>query len=204
MRYTIFDTPIISPLIRILSSLFMKMFGWRVEGRLPNVDKVVVIAAPHTSNWDLPILLSVAFALRVEARWLGKNSLFQGPLGFLSKWMGGIPVDRSASQNLVAQTVEMFRNSERLILAIPPEGTRGKVSHWKTGFYYIALGAGVPISFGFMDYARKVSGLGPAFYPTGNIEEDMKIIRNFYSNVTAKYPEKASLPTLIQDQSRES
>ena len=203
MRYTIFDTPVISPLIHVLSSFFMKLLGWRVEGKLPDDNKVVVIAAPHTSNWDLPILLSVAFELDIEARWLGKRSLFQGPLGFLSSWMGGIPVDRSASQNLVAQSVEMFRNSERLILAIPPEGTRGKVTNWKTGFYYIALGAGVPIALGFIDYKRKASGLGPAIHPTGNIEEDMKIFRNFYANVTAKYPEKASLPSVAPNHVQE-
>jgi len=203
MRYTIFDTPVISPLMRGLAFAFLKVFGWRLEGRLPDVNKLVVIAAPHTSNWDLPILLSLAFALKAKASWLGKHTLFRWPFGFLFRWMGGIPVYRSASQNVVAQSVEMFRNSEKLILAIPPEGTRGKVSHWKTGFYYIALGAEVPISLGFMDYKRKASGLGPTLYPTGDIEADMEIIRNFYANVTGKYPDKASLPALARDQYRE-
>ena len=200
MRYTIFDTPVISPLMRGLAFACLKIFGWRVEGRLPDLNKLVVIAAPHTSNWDLPILLGVAFALRARACWLGKHTLFQGPLGFLSAWMGGIPVYRSASQNMVAQTVEMFRNSERLILAIPPEGTRSKVSHWKTGFYYIALGAEIPIAMAFIDYKRKASGVGPTLYPTGDIEADMEIIRNFYAGVTAKYPDKTSLPALPRDQ----
>jgi len=193
MRYTIFDTPVISSLIRALALSFLKIFGWRVEGRLPDVNKLVVIAAPHTSNWDLPVLLGVAFTLKAKACWLGKHTLFQGPFGFLSRWMGGIPVYRSASHNMVSQSVEMFRSHEKLILAIPPEGTRGKVSHWKTGFYYIALGAEVPITLGFMDYKRKVSGLGPTLYPTGDIEADMETIRNFYASVTAKYPDKASL-----------
>ena len=203
MRYTIFDTPVISPLIRGLAFSFMKLFGWRLEGRLPDVNKLVVIAAPHTSNWDLPVLLSVAFALKAKACWLGKHTLFRWPFGFLFRWMGGIPVYRSASQNVVAQSVEMFRNSEKLILTIPPEGTRGKVSHWKTGFYYIALGAEVPIAMAFIDYKRKASGVGPTLYPTGDIEADMEIIRNFYVNVTAKYPDKAGLPALAQDQYRE-
>ncbi len=203
MRYTIFDTPVISPLMRGLAFAFLKVFGWRVEGRLPDLNKLVVIAAPHTSNWDFPVLLSVAFALRTKACWLGKHTLFQGPFGFLSTWMGGIPVYRSASQNMVAQSVEMFRNSERLILAIPPEGTRGKVSHWKTGFYYIALGAEIPIAMAFIDYKRKASGVGPTIQPTGDIEADMEIIRNFYANVTAKYPDKACIPALAPDQYRE-
>jgi len=203
MRYTLFDTPVISPLIRGLAFSFLKVFGWRLEGRLPDVDKLVVIAAPHTSNWDLPVLLSLAFALRAKACWLGKHSLFRRPFGFLFRWMGGIPVYRSASQNMVAQSVEMFRNSEKLILTIPPEGTRRKVSHWKTGFYYIALGAGTPIAMAFIDYKRKASGVGPTLYPTGNIEADMEIIRNFYASVTAKYPDKAGLPELAPNQYRE-
>ena len=203
MRYSLFDTPVISPLMGGLAFSFLKIFGWRLEGRLPDVDKLIVIAAPHTSNWDLPVLLSLAFALRVKACWLGKHSLFRWPLGFLFRWMGGIPVYRSASQNMVAQTVEMFRDSEKLILAIPPEGTRSKVSHWKTGFYYIALGAGIPIAMAFIDYKRKVSGVGPTLYPTGDIEADMEVIRNFYANVTAKYPDKAGLPALAPNQSRE-
>jgi 1-acyl-sn-glycerol-3-phosphate acyltransferase len=200
MRYTLFDTPVISPLLRGMALSCLKIFGWRLEGRLPDVDKLVVIAAPHTSNWDLPVLLSLAFALRVKASWLGKNTLFRRPLGFLFRWMGGIPVYRSASNNMVAQSVEMFRNSEKLILTIPPEGTRGKVSHWKTGFYYIALGAEIPISMGFIDYKRKAVGIGPTIYPTGDIEADMEVIRNFYATVTAKYPDKAGLPALARDQ----
>jgi 1-acyl-sn-glycerol-3-phosphate acyltransferase len=199
MRYTIFDTPIISPLIRGLSLFFLKAFGWRLEGRLPDVDKLVVIAAPHTSNWDFPILIGLAFGLRAKASWLGKNTLFRWPFGFLARWMGGIPVYRSASHNLVAQSVESFRNSEKLILAVPPEGTRGKVSHWKTGFYYIALGAKTPIAMGFIDYKRKAAGVGPTIYPSGDIEADMEIIRNFYINVTAKYPDQACIPALARD-----
>src|SRR5262245_60912470 len=170
MRYTIFDTPIISPLLRGLAFSFLKIFGWRAEGQLPDVNKLVVIAAPHTSNWDLPVLLGAALALNAKACWLGKHTLFRWPFGALFKWMGGIPVYRSASHNVVSQSVEMFRNSEKLILTIPPEGTRSKVSHWKTGFYYIALGAEAPIVMGFIDYRRKASGLGPTLYPTGDIE----------------------------------
>jgi 1-acyl-sn-glycerol-3-phosphate acyltransferase len=203
MRYTLFDTPVISPLIRGLAFYFLKVFGWRLEGRLPDVNKLVVIAAPHTSNWDLPVLLSLAFALGVKASWLGKHTLFRRPFGFLFRWMGGIPVYRSASKNMVAQSVEMFRNSEKLILTIPPEGTRSKVSYWKSGFYYIALGAEVPIAMAFIDYKRKTSGVGPTLYPTGDIEADMEVIRNFYANVTAKYPDKAGLPELAPNQYRE-
>jgi 1-acyl-sn-glycerol-3-phosphate acyltransferase len=203
MRYTIFDTPVISPLIRALALTFLKVFGWRLEGRLPDVDKLVVIAAPHTSNWDLPVLLSLGFSLRAKACWLGKHSLFRWPFGLMFRWMGGIPVYRSSSHNMVEQTVETFRNSEKLILAIPPEGTRSKVSYWKTGFYYIALGAETPVAMAFIDYKRKASGIGPTLYPTGDIEADMEVIRNFYATVTAKYPDKAGLPAIAPNQYRE-
>ena len=202
MRYTIFDTPGISALLRGMAVALLKLFGWRVEGRLPDADKLVVIAAPHTSNWDLPLLLGVAFTLRAKASWLGKHTLFRRPFGFLFRWMGGLPVYRSESRNVVAQSVETFRKSERLILTIPPEGTRSKVSHWKTGFYYIALGAQAPITMGFIDYKRKVAGLGPTIYPTGDIDADMEVIRNFYVNVTAKYPDRACLPSIAQDPKR--
>jgi 1-acyl-sn-glycerol-3-phosphate acyltransferase len=104
---------------------------------------------------------------------------------------------------MVAQSVEMFRKSEKLILTIPPEGTRSKVSYWKTGFYYIAIGAEIPIAMAFIDYKRKAAGVGPTLYPTGDIEADMEVIRNFYATVTAKYPDKASLPALAPNQYRE-
>ena len=203
MGYTIFNTPGISAALRSLCLFFMKFFGWRFEGQLPDVDKLVVIAAPHTSNWDLPILLSLSFALRAKASWLGKHSLFRWPFGSVFRWMGGVPVYRSASKNVVAQSVETFRNNDKMILTIPPEGTRSKVHHWKTGFYYIALGAEVPISLGFIDYKRKVAGVGPTIYPSGDIEADFNVIRNFYVNVTAKYPDKTGLPALAQNQYRE-
>src|SRR5262249_49029045 len=203
MRYTLFDTPVISPLMRGLAFSFLKVFGWRLEGRLPDVDKLVVIAAPHTSNWDLPVLLSLAFALRAKACWLGEPTLFRRPLSFLFRWMDLIPVYRLVSQNMWAHSVETVRNSENLILTIPPEGTRSNVNYWKSGFYYIALGAGIPIAMAFIDYKRKATGVGPTLNPTGDIEADMEIIRNFYANVTAKYPDKTGLPELAPNECRE-
>jgi 1-acyl-sn-glycerol-3-phosphate acyltransferase len=104
--------------------------------------------------------------------------------------MGGIPIDRSSPQGLVSQSIELYRNSDKMILAIPPEGTRSKVDHWKSGFYHIAVGAQAPIATGFIDYKRKATGFGPVIHPTGDIEADMKLIRNFYSNVTGKYPDQ--------------
>jgi 1-acyl-sn-glycerol-3-phosphate acyltransferase len=165
--------------------------GWRLTGELPRADRFVLIAAPHTSNWDLPVMLGVAFAFRVKLFWMGKHSLFRAPFGVFFRWLGGIPIDRSAAHDAVAQSVELFRRNEALILAVPPEGTRQKVRYWKTGFYYIALGAGVPIALGFFDYRRKVTGLGPSLTPTGELEADMNVIRGFYDEIAGKYAEQS-------------
>ena len=168
-----------------------RLAGWRVEGEAPDTDKFVVIAAPHTSNWDLPLMLAVAYMFRVRLQWMGKDDLFKGPFGWLMRAMGGIPVDRSKANNVVAQMVEIFRNADQLAVAIPPEGTRAKVRYWKTGFYNIAHGAGVPIALGFLDYARKVGGIGMTLHTTGDYEADLEIIKAFYAGVTGKFADRA-------------
>jgi 1-acyl-sn-glycerol-3-phosphate acyltransferase len=190
LNYTIFDTPVIKTIIRWISILMLKISGWRTEGFLPDIPKFVMIAAPHTSNWDLPIMLFVAFKLKGKIYWMGKDAMFKKPFSRLFKWLGGIPIDRSRSHNMVEQMIEKFNQWDRLILTIPPSGTRKRVSQWKTGFYHIAFGADVPIALGFLDYKRKVGGIGPVMTPSGEIEEDMGIIRAFYSTVTGKYPDK--------------
>ncbi len=166
--------------------IFLKMFGWRIEGELPNIKKFVIIAAPHTSNWDFPITLAVSFALKMKIYWMGKIALFRWPLGGICRWLGGIPIDRGRSHNMVEQAIQAFGERDKLIMVIPPEGTRQKVSYWKTGFYHIARGANIPIVLGFLDYRRKVGGIGPAFYPTGCIEEDIREIKTFYAAITGK------------------
>lgn len=183
MHRTLFDTPVVNTLLRSFSRAVLRLSGWRVEGSLPpEAKKCVLIAAPHTSNWDLPYTLMVAFCLRLRVYWLGKASLFRGPFGPLMRWLGGIPVDRSKSNNLVAAAALAIASAEGpLQLVVPPEGTRGKTRHWKTGFYFIALQAQVPIVLAYMDYARKISGLGPVFIPTGDVDKDMLEIKGFYS-----------------------
>ncbi len=190
MHYTIFDTPVLKTLARLFSLLALKLSGWRTEGRLPDIPKFVMIAAPHTSNWDFVLLLFMAFAFRVKVYWMGKDALFRQPFYGLFKWLGGIPIDRSKSNNVVSQSIQQFNNNDKLVLAIPPSGTRKKVFYWKSGFYHIANGAEVPIALSFLDYGRKVGGFGPTIKPTGNIEEDMKSIKAFYADISGKYPEK--------------
>ena len=190
MRYTIYDTPVLSFLLQSISLFILGVFGWRLLGRLPDIPKFVVIAT-HTSNWDFPVTLLLAFALRTKISILGKDSLFRWPFASLFRWFGVIPTDRKKSTNVVERMIKLFRESEKLILVVAPEGTRKKVKYWKTGFYYIAMGAGVPIVLAFVDYRRKVGGPGPVFTPTGDIDADIEVIRSFYDNIVGKYPEKS-------------
>jgi 1-acyl-sn-glycerol-3-phosphate acyltransferase len=182
MHRTIFTTPVVNHVLRGLSVTFLTLTGWTVEGSLPpSAAKSVFIAAPHTSNWDLPYTLMVAFALRLNPYWMGKAGIFRFPFGGLMRWLGGIAVDRSKSNNLVAASAQAITDADGpLQLIVPPEGTRSKTRYWKTGFYYIATSAQVPIILAYMDYATKRSGLGPVFDPTGDIEADMARIKAFY------------------------
>ena len=193
MNYTIFDTPVLNIFLRWFSIVVLKITGWRTHGRLPATPKFVIVGAPHTSNWDLPYGLFIIFVLRGKIYWLGKESLFRRPFKGFFKWLGGIPIDRSKSKNVVAQSIQQFNQNKTMILTIAPEGTRSRVKKWKTGFYHIAKGANVPIVLGFLDYRRKAGGIGPVIYPTGNIEADMKTIRAFYDGISGKFPEKSMI-----------
>ena len=195
MQNTIFKTPVLSLLLRWISSFILIILGWRKEGQLPDVPKLVLIAAPHTSNWDLFFTLVLAFSFRMKVYWMGKEALFRWPYGRIMRWLAGISIDRSKSNNVVEQSVQAFQDSEQLIMVVPPEGSRGKVKRWRTGFYYIAYGAKVPIVLGFIDYGRKVGGFGPAIHPTGDIDADMEQIKAFYANVTGKKQDKFSKPS---------
>lgn len=188
MHRTIFDTPVVNTVLRVISVGFLRLTGWTVEGALPpGGSKAVLIAAPHTSNWDLPYTLMVAFALRLNIYWMGKEQIFRPPFRGLMMWLGGIPVRRESANNLVAASVEAINAADGpLQLVVPPEGTRSKARYWKTGFYYIAVGAKVPIVMAYMDYHRKVSGLGPVFVPTGDVEADMASIKAFYAPFKGK------------------
>lgn len=188
MHRTIFTTPGVNFILRSFSVAFLRLRGWRIEGTLPvDQPKCVLIAAPHTSNWDLPYTLMVAFALRLNIYWIGKVQLFRRPFGGAMRWLGGIAVNRDRSGNLVAAAAQAIRDADGpLALVVPPEGTRSSTRHWKTGFYYIALQAGVPIVMAYMDYPRKLSGLGPVLTPTGDIEADMVLVKSYYAQFKGK------------------
>ena len=183
MQRTIFETPVINTLIRALSRLPLRAAGWRTEGmtaeQVSAVPQYILIAAPHTSNWDFPVTLMVCFVLRLQVYWMAKASLFAWPIGWLSRWLGGIAIDRSAANNTVQDTIAAFAARERLAVLVAPEGTRGKVTHWKSGFYHIAVGAGVPIALAYLDFKRKRGGIGRMFHPTGDMAADMAEIQQF-------------------------
>lgn len=192
MHITLFKTPVVRTVFYWLALLLLKITGWKLYGKTPDIKKYVSIAAPHTSNWDFFYGLIMTIAFKQNLYWMGKKTIFRFPFGFIMKWFGGIPVDRGRPNNLVEEAIEQFEKNEQLIIAIPPEGTRYKVRYWKTGFYYIALGAKVPILMSFLDYEKKIAGHGPLIMPTGDIENDMKIINDFYKDIQGRYADNQS------------
>jgi len=166
----------------------LRLIGWRTHVIPPPTSRYVLIGAPHTSNWDFVLVLLLMAAEKIPIRLMGKDSLFRGPIGILMRSLGAIPVYRGEKTNLVDQIAAKFDEYEELVIGISPEGTRSKTSRWRTGFYYIALKADVPIVMAYLDYGNKVCGLGPSIKPTGDIQADFEIIRDFYARIVGKYP----------------
>lgn len=177
-----------------LSLLALRLTGWTIVGEMPKgLKKCVILAAPHTSNWDFVYGRLAYNVLGVPVKFLIKKESFQGPLGGLLKRLGGIPVDRGRSTNMVEQVARLFHKESELNVVITPEGTRKLAKTWKKGFYYIALKADVPIVMGFLDYAKKEAGFGPVIIPNGDFDKDYATITAFYEQKTAKFPENFNL-----------
>lgn len=176
---------------RALALFFMMLIGWRIGGNIPDLQKLIIIGAPHTSNWDFVLVIATATALGVRISWMGKNSLFKGPLGPIFRWLGGIPVNRQAAHGVVGENVAAFSLQEKLILCITPEGTRSQVRKWKSGFYQIALGAKVPLLLAGFDYVNKVVDFGPLFEPSGDYEADLALIKAHYAPIQGKHVDRA-------------
>jgi 1-acyl-sn-glycerol-3-phosphate acyltransferase len=153
---------------------------------------MLIIAAPHTSNWDAVFLLGAAYSLHLRINWLVKNSLFVPILGSMIQFFGGIPVERSRSTNLVQRLAEQIIASNGTALVVPPSGTRARTDYWKSGFYRVAMAANIPVVCGYLDYEKKVAGLGLSFFLTGDMSADMDRIRDFYVSIAAKYPDQKS------------
>ncbi|MFH1809058.1 MAG: lysophospholipid acyltransferase family protein [Pseudomonadota bacterium] len=177
-------------LSRAIGRAILFLLGWRTDGDIPDIPRLVAVAAPHTSNLDFLVALGFIFARGLRVSWIGKHSLFRWPLGVVMRWLGGVPVMRSTTAGQVQQIAEHMKAQPKFFLGLSPEGTRERVERWKSGFYHVAQAAKVPILLFYLDYGRKVVGTGPLFTPTGDVEADMKAIRAFYRDKTPRFPER--------------
>lgn len=186
----------LSPIVMRLSRALFKLQGWTLVGEIP-YSKAVYVCAPHTSNWDVWFWLLAAWSFGIRPHWMGKHTLFKWPLGILIRWTGGVPTDRSGNNNVVDQIAGIFNRHDVFMLGVATEGTRKYTDHWKSGFYYMALKANVPIVLSFLDYPTKSGGIGPCFMPSGDVDKDMEIIRAFYADKIPKYPQNKSEVRLL-------
>ena len=190
MRITVFETPVVRQLFSGLAWLLLKLTGWKVEGEKPLTRRFVLIGAPHTSNWDFVIFMVVALRLRIPVYWLGKASLFKGPLGPIMRYLGGVAVHRERNNNLVSQAIAAYNCHPRFVLALAPEGTRSAVSEWKSGFWHIANGAKVPVVPAYIDFPRKIAGVGEPYKLIGDKEKDIANLQAFFAPYKGKCPEQ--------------
>ena len=191
------EEPQLNWLERLIRRLLIYWFdrgGWTISGTLPPDRKFVIMGACHTSNWDFLVFLGAVHAIGRKVHFIGKHSLFRWPLGGFMRALGGVPVDRSAPQDLVSQVVAEFDAHDEFILVVAPEGTRSRTTDWKTGFYQIALKAGVPILAAGPDFPTRRGVFGPVIHPTGNYAEDMKPAFAFFRTITPRHPERAAFP----------
>lgn len=187
----------VEPMKKRIAQIFLRWTGWEGEGGRPAHERFVLIAAPHTSNWDLVYLLAFAWVYDVRIAWMGKRQIFRWPFGRLMRALGGIPVVRERRTNMVdamAATLRDFvpTDDRPLALVVPAEGTRGYSPYWKSGFYYIAQRAGVPIVMGTLDWSRRRGGFGPSLLPSGDLRADMDEVRAFYADKVGKFPDRFS------------
>lgn len=175
--------------MKIISRLILRLIGWQLDDQFPDTPRYVLIGYPHTSNWDFVLGMLAKWAADVPLNWVGKHTMFWGPFRPLFIAMGGVPLNRSTTHGFIEKNIELFEQREQFILGIMPEGTRSKVDRWKTGFYYIAHGAQVPIALAYLDYKNKRLGVGRVIETSGDIDVDFEIIKAFYQDKTGHRPE---------------
>jgi 1-acyl-sn-glycerol-3-phosphate acyltransferase len=177
--------------------LWFRLAGWKIKGGIPpEIKKCVLVAAPHTSNWDFVWGMGGLAEFNYDVKYLAKKELFRFPIKGMLLKLGGMPVDRSKHNRLTDAIVDLFNQHEKLIVLFPPEGTRSAVSKWKTGFYHVAVQAKIPIILGYVDYKNKIAGIEKVIYPSGDIKADFELIRDFYKNFHPKIPKNFSLPDI--------
>lgn len=187
MTSSLLSNPALRPFFYLIGRFGLFLFGWKTQGKLPDMKKFVLIAAPHSSNWDFVFTMLIIFTFGIPIHWMGKHTMFIFPFKRLLKRLGGIPIDRTQKGNTVAIMADEYNKADQLIITIAPSGTRRPVAEWKTGFYRIARRAGVPIVCGFVDYKRKTGGIGPVITPSGDMDADLEQIRNFYKDKSGRY-----------------
>lgn len=180
---TLLNTRWLQRVLQPLAAFLMRLSGWQLLGEVPTLKRYVLIAAPHTSNWDFVLMVLAVLKANIDLHWMGKHSLFRPPFGGLMRWLGGLSIDRSKANNVVSQMVDIFAQRDDLILLITPEGTRSQVDRWKTGFYLIAHGAGVPIVPAYVDGERRTITFGEAFMPSGDLDADLPKIQARYAGL---------------------
>ncbi len=178
--------------MRIISRLILKLLGWRLDEQLPAAKKYVLIAYPHTSNWDFILGMLAKWAMNMPLNWVAKQSMFWGPFRPLFIAMGGVPIDRAKTFGFIQKNIELFKSRDTFVLGLMPEGTRSKTDHLKSGFYYIADGVNVPIALAYLDYKNKKLGVGKVMQTSGNIKNDFSVIKEFYQNMVGYNPENQS------------
>ena len=178
--------------MKLLSRLILKLIGWKLDERVPETQRYVMIGYPHTSNWDFILGMLAKWAMGLPINWVAKHSMFWGPFKPIFMAMGGVPLNREKTTGFIQKNIELFAQRERFILGLMPEGTRSKTDHWKTGFYHIAHGANVPIALAYMDYKNKVIGVGDVMLTSGDIHADFETIKEFYKDKIGYKPEKQS------------
>lgn len=173
---------------RWLGRTALRAAGWRIEGEIPNLPRLLAVVAPHTSNWDFAVGVAGMFAIGIRVTFLGKDTLFRWPLGPVMRWLGGFPVDRHTPHNVVQQTVELIRRSERVLVGLSPEGTRRKLPAWRTGYYYVARGAGIPIVPIALDYSTRRIRIFPLHHPADSVERDLSELGRLFDARMARHP----------------
>jgi 1-acyl-sn-glycerol-3-phosphate acyltransferase len=190
MTKTLFDYTALGRVLSPPANWLLRVAGWRIEGAPPDLPKYIVVAAPHTSNWDFLIMVCVVMALRVPIHWLGKHTIFRKPFGAIFVRLGGIAIDRTKAGNTVEQLVQVFADRQQFVLIISPEGSRKQVGRWKSGFYHIAKGANVPLVLAALDYTQRTINIETVIYPTDDAKADAERILTFYAAVAGRYPQE--------------
>lgn len=193
MTKTLFEYTALGRILSAPAHWLLRAAGWRIQGSPPDLPKYIVVAAPHTTNWDFIVMIGVVLAVRVPIHWLGKHTIFRKPMGAIFFRLGGIAIDRSKTGNVVEQLVTLFATKDSFVLIITPEGSRKQVGRWKSGFYHIAKGANVPLLLATLDYAQRIVNIETVIYPTDDAKADADRIMAFYAAVTGKYPQEMGI-----------